>query len=124
MRPRSIYQTVINVNPADMDFWEKPGDDADYPFFGYDFEMQTDKRVEKVHSVSLKQLTVGYDVAKKVSKKIGFSGIRFFVTMENLFYLSNYSGENPEVVDVYKGIDSGSAYPLPRKYSIGLTLNF
>ena len=124
MRPKSIYQTVINVNPADMDFWEKPGDDADYPFFGYDFEMQTDKRVEKVHSVSLKQLTVGYDVAKKVSKKIGFSGIRFFVTMENLFYLSNYSGENPEVVDVYKGIDSGSAYPLPRKYSIGLTLNF
>lgn len=124
MRPKSIYQTVINVNPVDMDFWEKPGDDADYPFFGYDFEMQTDKRVEKVHSVSLKQLTVGYDVAKKVSKKIGFSGIRFFVTMENLFYLSNYSGENPEVVDVYKGIDSGSAYPLPRKYSIGLTLNF
>ena len=124
MRPKSIYQTVINVNPTDMDFWEKPGDDADYPFFGYDFEMQTDKRVEKVHSVSLKQLTVGYDVAKKVSKKIGFSGIRFFVTMENLFYLSNYSGENPEVVDVYKGIDSGSAYPLPRKYSIGLTLNF
>lgn len=124
MRPKSIYQTVINVNPTDMDFWEKPGDDADYPFFGYDFEMQTDKRVEKVHSVSLKQLTVGYDVAKKVSKKIGFSGIRFSVTMENLFYLSNYSGENPEVVDVYKGIDSGSAYPLPRKYSIGLTLNF
>ena len=124
MRPKSIYQTVINVNPTDMDFWEKPGDDADYPFFGYDFEMQTDKRVEKVHSVSLKQLTVGYDVAKKVSKKIGFSGIRFFVTMENLFYLSNYSGENPEVVDVYKGIDSGSAYPLQRKYSIGLTLNF
>ncbi len=124
MRPKSIYQSVINVNPADMDFWEKPGDDADYPFFGYDFEMQTDKRVEKVHSVSLKQLTVGYDVAKKVSKKIGFSGIRFFVTMENLFYLSNYSGENPEVVDVYSGIDSGSAYPLPRKYSIGLTLNF
>ena len=42
MRPKSIYQTVINVNPADMDFWEKPGDDADYPFFGYDFEMQTE----------------------------------------------------------------------------------
>lgn len=69
MRPKSIYQTVINVNPADMDFWEKPGDDADYPFFGYDFEMQTDKRVEKVHSVSLKQLTVGYDVAKRCQRR-------------------------------------------------------
>lgn len=124
MRPTSINQSIINVNPADMDFWEKPGDDADYPLFGWDFEMQTDKREEKVHSVSLKQLTVGYDVAKEVSKKIGFSGIRFFVTMENLFYLSNYSGENPEVVDIYKGIDRGIAYPLPRKYSIGLTLNF
>ena len=124
MRPSSIYSLVIDADPRDMDFWEEPGDDADYPLFGWDFNMQTDKRVEKVHSVSLKQITLGYDLSKELSKKIGFSAIRFFLTAENLFYLSNYSGDNPEVVDVYRGIDNGNTYPLPRKYSIGLTLNF
>lgn len=124
LRPMSVYSTVKNVDIADMDFWEEPGDDAEYPLFGYTFQMKTDDRVEKVHSVSLKQITLGYDMSKELSKKIGFSGVRFFFTMENLFYLSNYSGDNPEVVDVYTGVDNGSAYPLPRKYSVGLTLNF
>ena len=95
----------------------------DWENIGFSY-MQTDKRVEKVHSVSLKQITLGYDLSKELSKKIGFSAIRFFLTAENLFYLSNYSGDNPEVVDVYRGIDNGNTYPLPRKYSIGLTLNF
>mgnify|MGYP002704010127 FL=1 len=63
-------------------------------------------------------------MSKKLSKKIGFSGVRLFFTAENLFYLSNYSGDNPEVVDIYTGVDNGSNYPLPRKYSVGLTLNF
>ena len=31
---------------------------------------------------------------------------------------------NPELVDVYKGIDNGTQYPLPRKMTLGLTLNF
>ena len=119
-----LYSTVKNVNIEDMNFWEKPGDDADYPEFGQSFEVRTDSNVEKVHSVSLKQLTLGYDMSKKLSKKIGFSGVRLFFTAENLFYLSNYSGDNPEVVDIYTGVDNGSNYPLPRKYSVGLTLNF
>ena len=121
---RALFNPKIIQFKQEMDFWEEPGDDAEYPLFGYTFQMQTDKRVEKVHSVSLKQITLGYDMSRELSKKLGFSGVRFFFTMENLFYLSNYSGENPEVVDVYTGIDNGNAYPLPRKYSIGLTLNF
>lgn len=55
-----------------MNFWEKPGDDADYPEFGQSFEVRTDSNVEKVHSVSLKQLTLGYDMSKKLSKKNWF----------------------------------------------------
>ncbi|MBC5622987.1 SusC/RagA family TonB-linked outer membrane protein [Butyricimonas sp. NSJ-56] len=85
---------------------------------------ELDTNIEKVHSMSLKQLTLGYDLPKKVASKIGLSGLRCFVTGENLFYLSNYSGENPEIVDVYSGFDKGDGYPLPRKWTLGLTLNF
>ena len=72
----------------------------------------------------MKQLTLGYNVAEQIAQKIGFTGIRLFATIENLFYLSNYSGENPEVVDIYSGMDTGGSYPLPRKWTLGLTLNF
>lgn len=74
--------------------------------------------------LALKQITLGYNLPDRISKKAGLSGVRFFLTAENLFYLSNYSGGNPEVVNIYTGRDNGDTYPLPRKYTLGLTLNF
>lgn len=83
-----------------------------------------DTNIEKANYLSLKQLTVGYNLSDKLARKIGLSGVRIFATGENLFYWSSYSGENPEVVDLYSGLDSGTAYPLPRKWTLGLTVNF
>lgn len=106
------------------DYWKKPGDNTKLPRLGDDVYTNIRSNIETVHSISLKQITLGYDVPKKISKQAGFSAIRFFGTIENLFYLSNYSGKNPELIDVYSGIDNGSQYPLPRKFTLGLTLNF
>ena len=108
----------------DLVFWEKPGDRANMPAWGNTVRAMLDTNIEKVHSVSLKQLTVGYNLPKRLAAKTGFSGVRCFMTVENLFYLSNYSVENPEVIDVYTGVDNGKSYPLPRKWTLGLTLNF
>lgn len=51
-------------------------------------------------------------------------GLRAFITGENVFTLSNYSGVDPEVVSIENGRDDFNAYPLARKWTIGLTLNF
>ena len=83
-----------------------------------------DRNIENVHAISLKQITVGYNLPKDWAKKVKLNGARVFMTVENLFYLSNYSGANPEVIDVYRGIVHGAEYPLPRKMTVGLTLNF
>ena len=107
-----------------LKFWSQPGDDANMPALGYEAIYKLDSNIEEVNYLSLKQLTLGYNLPKNIASRIGFSGVRFFATVENLFYLSNYSGGNPEVVDVYSGIDEGKAYPLPRKWTLGLTLNF
>lgn len=122
--PSTILSSVKRIDVGKYTFWEKPGDETDFPRLGSRIEMKLDSNLEKVHSVSLKQITLGYDLPKKIAKKAGLEGIRFFLTGENLFYLSNYSGLNPEVVDVYSGLDAGTAYPLPRKWTVGLTLNF
>ncbi|WP_026207753.1 SusC/RagA family TonB-linked outer membrane protein [Butyricimonas synergistica] len=108
----------------DLHYWTEPGCKANLPRLGESVAVFFDTNIETVHSMSLKQITLGYNMPNELIKKVGFSGARVFVTAENLFYLSNYSGDNPEVVDLYSGHDSGTSYPLPRKWTFGLTLNF
>lgn len=108
----------------DIKIWTKPGDnDADYPIYGSHIPV-LDSQIENVSSLSLKQITLSYDLPSNIVKKCSLSGIRFFITGENIFYWSNYSGGNPELIDVYSGMDDGRYYPLPQKWTLGLTLNF
>lgn len=83
-----------------------------------------DTAIEKVHMLRLKQLTLGYNLDRQIAGKIGLSGARLFMTMENLFLLTNYSGLDPEIVNIFSGLDALSSYPLPRKFTVGLTINF
>ena len=83
-----------------------------------------DTNIEKVNMLRLKQLTLGYNLHERFAKKVGLSSVRLFLTMENLFLWTNYSGLDPEIVNIYSGVDNLSSYPLPRKFSVGLTINF
>lgn len=109
-------------------FWEKPGDMADYPIMQGgaigQFDASYDSKIEKISYVRLKQLTLSYNLPKKVMSKIGIEGIKFFFTAENLFLLTNYSGIDPEVVPMETGYDNFSNYPLARKMTLGITVNF
>ena len=120
----SLYSGPKFADLRELDFWEKPGDHADLAKIGLKSEIMVDNHIEKVHSVSLKQLTIGGELPNGIAKKVGLKGARLFLTGENLFFLSNYSGDNPEVIDVYQGVDYGNSYPLPRKWTVGLTLSF
>lgn len=71
----------------------------------------------------LKNVTLGYSLPKSALEAIHMpnAGIRFYVSGENLFTVTNYSGIDPEVG--YFGIDAGR-YPLARTITLGLNLNF
>ena len=118
------------TNVADATFWTKSGDKADYPAlmgsYGYvgQFDGCYASNIENVHHLRLKQLTLGYNLEEKIVRKIGISSARFFVTAENLFLLTNYSGIDPELIDPTNGMDNLASYPLPRKFTVGLTVNF
>lgn len=112
-------------------FWQQPGDEMDYPrieatYANYtgQFDGVTDRDIETVGLVRLKQLTLGYNVPKNIMKKIGLEAARIFFTGENLFLITNYSGVDPETVDPISGLDNFNNYPLARKLSLGLTLKF
>ena len=108
-------------------FWKKPGDKTDYPANRLEnglsnFATNISANVENVSFIKLKTVTLGYTLPGTVRKKIGF-GVRVFVSAENLFTVTNYSGADPESVDVVTGIDYLGNYPLSKRVTLGLTLN-
>lgn len=120
-----ILEDIENVS-----FWESEGDITDFPRKAVysaglqQFRGAIASNLENVNYVKLKQLTIGYNVPKKIVKKLCLSSVRLFFTGENLFMLTNYSGLDPEVVNLYTGHDDFSYYPLARKIFLGLTVNF
>ncbi|MBQ8673522.1 MAG: TonB-dependent receptor [Bacteroides sp.] len=83
--------------------------------------------VENGDFFRLQSLTIGYTVPGV--KKIGLQKVRFYLTGENLFCISGYSGTDPEVsipdsVLDSPGIDWYNSYPRPRTYSLGVNIAF
>ena len=73
---------------------------------------------EKGDYVMLRELTLAYDLPTSVISKYlanRVKGLSVNVTGSNLFYLSGYSGNFPEV----GGVDQGK-FPLPRRLTIGV----
>ena len=131
---RPLDSVAANEYPAlvmdlgKITFWEKPGDNPDYPLYqknnGGWLWSGNASHVEKVNWLKLKTVTMGYSFSKEQMKKLGLKELRFFVSGENLLTWSNYSGMDPETVDIRSGVDSSNSYPLARKFTLGVTLNF
>lgn len=80
--------------------------------------------MEKVNYLKIKTLSIGYSIPKEWSKRLRMTDLRIFVSGENLATWTNYSGMDPETVNILNGLDYQKNYPLPRKYTLGLTLKF
>lgn len=116
-----LMMDVRNLDPANYPYLQYYRDNSTQYASGYNV---FDSEIEKVHMLRLKQLTFGYNLRQNLAHKVGLSSARIFVTAENLFLLTNYSGLDPEIVSIYEGLDVLDSYPLPRKFTVGLTLNF
>ena len=118
----------IFMDMRDVSFWEQPGDnEADYTkneFGSLFYDTYTSRDVEKVNWMKLKTLSVGYSLPERWTRHVGMEQLRVFVSGENLLTFSNYSGVDPETVNVDNGIDYGKNYPLARRYTVGLTIKF
>lgn len=85
--------------------------------------------VEDGSFLRLSSLTIGYSLPDKWIRKAYISKLRVFFTASNLFCLTNYSGNDPEVDTgsarnpLASGLDF-SAYPKSRAFNFGLNLSF
>lgn len=119
--------TPIFVDLNKVTFWEKEGDDSTYPILAADnyngsWASVIDRYVERVNYLKLKTLTIGYSLPKTWLDRCFLKDVRFFFSGENLLTLTNYSGMDPETVDINTGLDEGKNYPLARKLTVGITI--
>lgn len=80
---------------------------------------QSSNYIEDGSYFRMKNLQLGYTIkSKKAASKTSF---RVYLTIQNLFTITNYSGIDPEIPD--NGIDRGQ-YPQPRTFMLGANFNF
>ncbi|MCW3465751.1 SusC/RagA family TonB-linked outer membrane protein [Chitinophaga nivalis] len=83
--------------------------------------------VEDGSFVRLRNLTIGYTIDPKVVRN-KINGLRIYVSGQNIYTWTRYTGYNPEVnarpdSPLSQGEDYGT-YPLPRTFTAGLNLTF
>jgi len=85
--------------------------------------------------VRLKNLTIGYTLPQTLVERVGIGSLRVFVSGENIFEFSELKDfYDPEAIndndnfDPSEGNDrevgSGYAYPMQRRFAVGLNVNF
>ena len=81
----------------------------------------SDFYIEDASFIRLKNVSIGYTV--KENWLNGKAKLRFFISGQNLFTITNYSGMDPEVGLNNFGLDLGK-YPLSRIYMTGVNATF
>jgi hypothetical protein len=88
----------------------------------------TDWAVEGASFLRLNTLTLGYTLPASLTKRVGISSLRFYVTGYNLWTITGYSGFDPESDCIRKNALTPSVdysgYPRSRSFVVGLNLNF
>jgi TonB-linked SusC/RagA family outer membrane protein len=113
--------------------WTPETPDAKFPRLGENPNQVgtnniTDNILEDGSYLRLRTATLSYGVPTSLLRRASISGGRVYVTGNNLFTITDYSGYDPDVSGQStgaqnRGIDIG-AYPLARSVTVGFTVNY
>jgi len=89
-----------------------------YQFFPFSTMFNENGAYFKITNIS-----VGYKLPKKYLEALKISGCRFYATLENVCTFQKASVPDAEQVNAF-GIYDGATYPIPKKVTIGATVQF
>jgi len=116
--------TIQNQTRKVLDRWTGEGTSNSMPRAIYsdpNENTRTSNRfIEDGSYLRLKNVTLGYTLPQVWAKKVFISSARIYMSCQNLYTLTKYSGFDPEVVG---GVDN-SNYPLTRTVSFGVDIKF
>lgn len=103
------------------------------PFsFGNATAVPSSWAVEDGSYLRLQNISLGYTIPKKTTRKVGCDQFRIFGTVNNLFVLTNYTGYDPEVSTAVRGSSTSgltpgvdySSYPKSLGITMGVNVRF
>jgi len=88
----------------------------------------SDRYVEDGSYLRIQNLTIGYRLPVRISQHVKMSNLRVYVSGQNLYTFTKYSGFDPEIGSYDNGIllmnvDQGH-YPNPRTFTMGVNVEF
>ncbi|MEN8117315.1 MAG: TonB-dependent receptor [Bacteroidota bacterium] len=110
------------------DYWTEDNTDAYYPKPYLSDENDKNRQPQTMYMrngayARLKSVTLGYTIPALIVSKVKISGVRIYVSGENLLTISSLNGIiDPEAISGSWGINK--VYPLQRTISIGANISF
>ena len=108
--------------------WRKDGDQTVIPraLHGTGYNSQISSRyVEDGSFLRLNNLQLSYSVPKKQLKQLGLNSLSGYITMNNLFCWTKYSGIDPEVASgTYTPASDGATTPRSKSITASLSFGF
>jgi hypothetical protein len=88
--------------------------------------MPISDNLEKGDFVKVRNIALGYNLPKSILEKLNLSSFRFYLSAQNAFTFTKYTGFDPEIssngnANGSPSVDRNSA-PMARTFSFGLNL--
>lgn len=122
---------IVNANRAALDRWTPENGGNTVPRLIEDdangnYSNLSSFYIEDGDFMRIRNITLGYTLPAGIVDITNLlSNMRVYVSAQNLFTFTNYSGFDPEIQStdpLFSGIDDG-VYPIPRTLMIGLNLS-
>ncbi|MCQ2074232.1 MAG: SusC/RagA family TonB-linked outer membrane protein [Bacteroidaceae bacterium] len=127
MNLESMYDNY-NCSMAVNWRWRVEGDITEVPRalhqYGFNY-LGSDRFIEDGSMIRLNYVQLSYSLDPKFTKNIGMQNVSLYVSMNNVFLLTKYSGPDPEISTGGYGLaQDNSPTPRSKSFTAGLTINF
>ena len=112
--------------------WQNPGDLATHPQAieggNNNSNKPSSRYLEDGSYLRMRNITLSYNLPETILDKLGVSNVNFYVSGDNLFTITKFSGVDPTVTGApndggFSG-NPGLAYPVPKRYVFGVNVSF
>jgi hypothetical protein len=120
-----------NSRSSRMDRWTTENTSSNQPRMtntdpNKNIETFSDRYVEDASFIRMKNVQLGYTLPDNMISRVKLSSLRVYVSVDNLFTITDYTGFDPEFGDLYGnplyfGVDQAT-YPNSRIFRAGLNL--
>ncbi len=114
---------------SDVDYWKQVGDNAKYPSLSsvtgtrYKYAAVSSAWLEKGDYFRVKNLSLSYSLPQATVERIHMKRVRVYGMLDNV-YMWSASKNVPDAEEVNAfGVYSGSGYPIPKKFTLGLDIS-